>query len=149
MKDFFRTLFDYNYTVNQRLATVLSENPGKTSEKAVSLFSHILNAHQIWNNRVDPVQPPFAVWQYHSISDCSEIDKINYEHTLRILDNFEIETIITLPKIRGKIANKSVGDLLFHVINHASYHRGQIATEMRNSGLEPLLTDYFLFDKAL
>jgi uncharacterized damage-inducible protein DinB len=146
MKDFFRTLFEYNYTVNQQLAVALTENASKTSEKTVKLFSHILNAHQIWNNRIEPLQPAFAVWQHHPIENCGEIDRINYEHSLRILDNVEIDTIITLPKIRGKVANKSIRDLLFHVINHASYHRGQIATEMRNSGLEPLLTEYFLFE---
>ncbi|QLH28398.1 MAG: hypothetical protein HWD63_02710 [Candidatus Parvibacillus calidus] len=36
-------------------------------------------------------------------------------------------------------------DIIFHIINHSTYHRGQIAMEFRQSGLEPLNTDYIFY----
>ncbi len=35
-----------------------------------------------------------------------------------------------------------VEDVLTHVLMHSAYHRGQVALEMRASGLEPAYTDF-------
>lgn len=147
MKDFFATLFEYNHSINQELAAVLINNPEQASEKSIKLLSHILNAHQIWNNRIKPREPLYSVWQMHTVAECRQIDQTNFEHTLHILENTDINSIIHIPKVRGRAFNRSIRDLFFHVINHASYHRGQIATDFRQVGLEPLVSDYFLFEK--
>lgn len=39
----------------------------------------------------------------------------------------------------------SFGDTLLHVVNHGTYHRGQIACLLKLHGLEPAETDYILF----
>ena len=36
-------------------------------------------------------------------------------------------------------------DVLAHVMNHSTYHRGQVALAIREDGGEPLQTDYILF----
>ena len=43
---------------------------------------------------------------------------------------------------KGETWTNSVGDILTHVLLHSSYHRGQIATELRAAGLEPACTDF-------
>ncbi|NII28382.1 damage-inducible protein DinB [Pseudoflavitalea sp. X16] len=147
MKAFFKELFEYNHHINQKLGSALNANVEKTSENAIKLYSHILNAHQIWNNRIDPRHPAFGVWEIHAIQDCQDIDKKNYEHILLIIERFDLNSMIHHPKIKGKNASKSIGEILFHVINHSTYHRGQLATEFRQNGLEPLATDYILYEK--
>jgi len=81
MKQFFRELFEYGYHYNQQLWDVFNDNPDKISERAAALYNHILNAHQIWNNRIDPRQTVFGVWEAHPIQDCKNIDRVNYEHS--------------------------------------------------------------------
>ena len=147
MKAFFKELFEYSHHFNQKLGDVFAESPGKTSEKARNLYCHILNAHQIWNNRIDPVQKTFSVWQTHPMQDCKNIDKINYEHSLRIVDKFDLDELLNYTNTKGYTFRNSIRDTLFHVINHSTYHRGQIATEFRQSGIEPLVTDYILYKR--
>lgn len=147
MKAFFKELFDYNYHVNQKLTDVFNASADKTSEKAVKLFSHILNAQRVWNNRIDPRDPAFGVWDLHAIPDFRTIDQVNYEHTLHILDQLDLNGIVNY-NIRGTAYSKRIPELLFHVINHSTYHRGQIATEFKQNGLEPVATDYILYGKA-
>lgn len=89
MKQFFKELFEYSHHFNQKLGDAFNDNPGKTSERAVKLYNHILNAHQIWNNRIEPKQTAFGVWDIHPIKDCKNIDKTNYEQSLLILDTFD------------------------------------------------------------
>ena len=147
MKQFFKELFEYSNHCNQKLGDAFDDNPEKTSEKALKLFSHILNAHQIWNNRINPVQTTFKVWELQQVKDFKSIDKTNYEQTLEILDKFPLGEIINYSTSNGQAFSNSVRDILFHVINHSTYHRGQIATEFKLHGLDPLWTDYILYKR--
>lgn len=147
MKQFFKELFEYGHHFNQKLFEVISDNPDKTPEKAERLFNHVLNAHQIWNYRIDPKQPPFGVWELHAISDLKNIDQTNYEQTLQILDKFDLTETINYANSKGQTFSNSIPDILFHVVNHSTYHRGQIATEFKHHGLEPLVTDYIFYKR--
>jgi uncharacterized damage-inducible protein DinB len=147
MKDFFKELFEYSHHFNQKLAIVFNESPDKTSEKAIELFNHLLNAHQIWNNRIEPKQTLFGVWGLHPIKELQNIDKVNYEHTLYILEKFELTETINYSNSKGQAFQNSIKDIFFHVINHATYHRGQIATDFKQFGLEPPVTDYIFYKR--
>jgi uncharacterized damage-inducible protein DinB len=35
---------------------------------------------------------------------------------------------------------------MYHVVNHSTYHRGQVATMLRQLGTRPLPTDLLVFD---
>ncbi|MDG3584117.1 DinB family protein [Galbibacter pacificus] len=145
MKQFFKELFEYSHHFNQELSDIFIDKPDKTSEKAVKLFNHLLNAHQIWNNRINPEQPTFGVWELHDTKDLKNIDKINYEQTMQILDKFDLNGNLNYTNTKGQVFNNSIQNICFHIINHSTYHRGQIATEFKLHGIEPLVTDYILY----
>lgn len=144
MKTFFKELVEYGYHFNQKLGDAFITNPDKISEKSVLLYSHILNAHRIWNNRIDPKQPAFGVWEIHLIQSFKDIDKINYEHSLLILDTFDLNDIISYKNAKGR---NSIRDILFHIVNHSTYHRGQIASEFKQNGINPLVTDFIFYKR--
>lgn len=147
MKAFLKDIFEYNHHFNQKLGDIFNENSDKISEKAINLFSHILNAHQVWNNRIEPKQATFGIWEVHPIQSFKNIDKMNYEHTQLILNKSDLNKTIDYTTRTGQAFNKKIKDLLFHTINHSTYHRGQIATEMRQCGIEPLATDYIRYKR--
>lgn len=147
MKDFFKELFEYSHYFNQKLWDIFNENQDKVSQKSVQLYYHILSAHHIWNNRINAVQPLYKVWQMHPIQNCKEIDKANYESSLRILDGFNLNDTIHYKNTKGQDFDNSIRDTLFHVINHSTYHRGQIAAEFRRTNLEPIVTDYIFYKR--
>lgn len=147
MKSFFRELFEYNHHFNQELAKLFHENSDKVSERSIQLFSHVLNAHQIWNNRIDPQQPLYKVWDTHPIHRFEMMNATNFEHSQSILDNFEFDVKIDYVTSKGQPFSNDVRGILFHVINHSTYHRGQIATEFRIAGIEPLATDYIFYKR--
>lgn len=144
MKDFFKELLEYNHTCNQKVWNIFNENPKGSSENAIKLFSHILNAHHIWNCRINSIQETYGVWELQPIQQGRDIDKANYENSLLILKNVDLNQMITYTNTRGLVFNNSIRDTLFHVINHSTYHRAQIATDFRENGLVPLMTDYIL-----
>lgn len=147
MKPFFTELFEYSHHTNQKLAGIFIKHPKQTSEKAVRLFNHILNAHQIWNQRIETTQITFGVWDIHPIEDLLSIDKTNYQNTLHILEQYDLNTATTYTNTKGDTFDNSIRDILFHIVNHSTYHRGQIASEFRQNGLDPLVTDYIFFKR--
>lgn len=48
-------------------------------------------------------------------------------------------------KDAGPEWNTPFWQVVLHVVNHGSYHRGQLATLMRQSGIQPSATDLILF----
>ncbi len=147
MSSFLKELFDYNYHSNQRLAELLMEHEHQVSEKSISLFSHILNAQHIWNCRMNAVQPLYAVWDLQSFTDFKNIDTDNYERSIAILNKVDLTDDITYRNSKGVFTN-SYRDILFHIINHSTYHRAQIATECKLAGIEPLSTDYIFYKRS-
>lgn len=45
----------------------------------------------------------------------------------------------------GENRSYPIGELLVHLANHSTYHRGQVTTLLRQLGKTPTATDYLLF----
>jgi uncharacterized damage-inducible protein DinB len=147
VKSFFTNLFEYNHHYNQLMAEIMMQNTDKIPAKVLVLFSHMLNAHHIWNKRVKSQPTLYGVWQEHAIIDLKSIDQVNFEETLQIMDMYALEKVIDYTNsARTAFANK-VSDMLFHIINHSTYHRGQIALLFRQHGLDPLSCDYIFYKR--
>ncbi len=148
MKTFFEELFTYTHHCNQQLAAVLNEQPEKIDMKSMVLFSHMLNAHQIWNNRILGQPTGCTVWENRPNNTFTAIDLHNYNQTLILLGKFGLTDEIAYTTGNGKAFVNTVGNILFHVINHSTYHRGQIALLFRQNGVEPLATDYIFYKRS-
>lgn len=49
----------------------------------------------------------------------------------------------------GLEASSPVYDNLLHVVNHGTYHRGQIVTLLRQLGASPIVTDYVHYVRTM
>ena len=139
-------LFEYSNFYNQKLVELLKQHSGAVSEKSIQLINHIINAHQIWNSRILD-ETPFDVWIIHDFSDLQEIDVQNFQKSIRILEAKDFSEKIKYTNSKGELYTNSVMDILFHLVNHSTYHRAQIATECKSAGITPLVTDYIFFKR--
>jgi uncharacterized damage-inducible protein DinB len=145
MKPFFKELFEYNYSFNQKNLHLSFENQEKISKRLIKLNSHLVNVHGIWNNKIVPSTRTYTRWDIYALEDLIEIDHENYNNSSSIIDKFDLESQIQYSLSSGKSFSNSVQDILFQIINHSTYHRGQIATEFRQCNMEPLLTDWIFY----
>lgn len=141
-----KDLFDYNNNCNERLIQSLAKL-NDPPEKSIELISHILNAHSIWNGRIISEKPIYQVWQIHPVGAFYAINKKNYQDTLAILEGGLEARDVYYKNSKGVKFSNQVPDILMHIVNHSTYHRGQIATDMRRHGFEPLVTDYILYKR--
>jgi uncharacterized damage-inducible protein DinB len=147
MNDFFKDLFQYNQDCNQRLTERIALHEGAVSSKTLHLFSHVLNAHHIWNSRIGKQKNVYDRMQLHSPHDFKQIDLDNHVTTLSIIDSGILPDELNYVNTKGEQAIHKVQDILFHVVNHSTYHRGQIASDLKQCGIEPVVTDFIFYKK--
>lgn len=147
MKTFFHQLFDYNYFCNKKLIEACAEFeqlPGKSGE----LFSHVLNAHHIWNARILGEVPGVGVWDVHEFPAWEEMHYDNQRNSFEIITNADsFEQRIAYENSEDRSFANSLQDILFHIVNHSTHHRGQIAREFRENQIEPLTLDYIFYKR--
>lgn len=147
MKGFFNQLFDYNFYCNKKLIEECNAT-NTVPEKSKELFSHILNAHHIWNARILGKPSELKVWQLHEVKDWGDIHYENQRSSFEILTNADdFEVRIDYENSEGRLFTNTLQDILFHIINHSTHHRGQIAANFRNNGLEPSPLDYVFYKR--
>lgn len=146
MIEFFKDVFEYHNHFNQLLADQLIENSDKISKRSIPLFSHMINAHQIWNSRLLKSKS-FGVNDERTLEENKTHDKLNYTNTLQILSQFDLQQVISYRTTRGDEFSNTVQQMLFQVVNHHSHHRGQIISDLRQNGIDPIMTDYIFYKR--
>ncbi|MEH6679721.1 MAG: DinB family protein [Sediminicola sp.] len=147
MHRFFNELFDYNFYCNRKLieACNLME---KVPDRSVTLFSHILDAHHIWNARMSNRTPEYAVWQLQDLRDWANIHYENQRNSFDIITNADdLGKRVEYENSQGRRYTNNLQDMLFHIINHSTHHRAQIAVDFRQNGLEPIPMDFTLYKR--
>lgn len=147
MEEFFNELFDYNFYCNKTLIEAFVKFE-EVPEKSASLFSHILNAHHLWNARLTGAEASFTVWQDHPLNTWQDIHYENQRNTFEIITNTrDFDQRIDYQNSEGRLFTNTVQDILFHIINHSTHHRAQILFDLRNNGLETVSLDYVFYKR--
>src|SRR5690606_723584 len=147
MKAFCQDTFQYTHQCNKQLIEVLIKHPETYSEKISLLACHTLNAHHIWNHRILGIAPALKVWQELEIEDLHFINNENFEHSMEILQKKSLNKAINYTNSKGENFTNTVSEIFFHIINHTTYHRGQLMSLLKTKGVEPIVTDYIFYKR--
>ncbi len=140
-----------NTTVLNRFAEIAATGQ-EVPAVALRLFSHVLNAQMIWISRINGVPSPVKVWQEHDLTGCQQLHGQTSEtlHQLMVqADETELQRLISYANSLGDKYESAVHDMLTHAVVHASYHRGQVATRLREHGFVPVNSDFITYCREL
>ncbi|MGG1922373.1 DinB family protein [Chryseobacterium sp. NRRL B-14798] len=146
MKEKLIDLFEYTHHFNAEMIKVISENRELINDKTVSLINHTFNAQQIWNARILG-EETFEVWQINPFESLEEINHKNFLKSIDIISNLDLDKRIEYQNSRGTKFENTIFEMLFHAINHSTYHRGQINSLLKQKGITPVLTDYIFYKR--
>ncbi len=136
--------FAYDHWANREALASL-RSAGAPPPRALKLLAHILGAEHLWLGRLKRDGKAVVVWPQHSLEECAaQIAELRglWQEYLEPLTPELLSTPISYVNSKGEPWTNSVADILFHVILHSAYHRGQIARELRAAGHEPAYTDF-------
>lgn len=140
-------MFEHVFWSNQRLLETLQKV--EIEKQQLRLFSHILNAEQVWATRLKGMDSShLAIWSDGELAVCEKLIKQNEEDFKTILADIaeaDLDNLLSYKNSKGEEFKTSIRDILIHVALHGQYHRGQINSRLRVDGLEPVGLDYILF----
>ncbi len=133
-------LFVYDDWANREEVARLRQLP--SAPAALRLLGHIIGAEWLWITRIRNENAKMPVWPELTLDQCAaEVDLLRAAWQ-KILQTVDRESIIDYRNSKGESWSNSVDDILTHVAMHGTYHRGQIATVVRQGGETPAYTDY-------
>jgi uncharacterized damage-inducible protein DinB len=145
LRDLLKDAYERHHFCNKEILRTFRGIGEGVPEKASTLIAHIANAQHVWNHRVLGKEAEHGIWELHALDELEDLEEKNRECSFWILENEELEKSIDYRNSKGKAYRNLLRDILFHVVDHGSYHRGQIAREMRENGFDPLVSDYVIF----
>jgi uncharacterized damage-inducible protein DinB len=146
MKEFLQELFRYNQEANRHHIQVIS-NMASGDDEILKVFSHILNSHAIWLDRIKGHRPRYKVWEVHDPGTLSQINYTVHKQTHAIISNEGqgyLDRIVGYTNSRGYTYENRIREILFHAYNHSAHHRGQVARMIREAGTPPPVADYII-----
>ncbi len=128
----------------------LSQDRGSSFKSLFDTLNHIYLAELIWITRVegDPATKMEDLPAPADIAALGEAWPLLHQRWIdwaKSLDDWS--NILT---IRGRFGEFAVPywKLVMHLMNHGSYHRGQLATMLRQAGIKPPATDLMMFYRS-
>ncbi|HEU4748986.1 MAG TPA: DinB family protein [Gemmatimonadaceae bacterium] len=146
----FARLYDHLCWADRKVLESLrsTENP---PARALALYAHVLGAEHVWLTRIHSKPAAVAVWPSLTIDECEELANANCEafgSLVKTLTPASLAKQIAYTNTAGASFISTLEDILVHVALHGSYHRGQIAISLRESGEVPAPTDYIAFARG-
>lgn len=145
-----RTLFEYNGWANRRVAASLRTMAG-TVDRPLKLFSHALNAERLWLSRFAGGAGPMP-WDDHTLDECDRLVEENHAAYAKFLDTAEARddrSMFAYRNTEGVASQTSLRDIFLQVLTHGCYHRGQIATAVKEGGGTPAQTDFIHYTREI
>jgi uncharacterized damage-inducible protein DinB len=153
-----RRLFGYDAWANIRLldaAESLGDDawtrPIESSFASLrATFAHIAGAEFVWLQRwMGEKNAPVPSWyddpSVTTLRDVFNSIDIQRREFLGGLSDAELEQPLEYNNIAGEACRYALGDALYQVVNHSTYHRGQVVTQLRQLGAKPPATDFLVF----
>src|SRR5205085_11945110 len=125
--------------------TLASLRPAETPARALRFMAHVVAAEFMWLGRIKQWKDSVTVWpewtREQSEAQAGKLPPL-WQELLRGMKPAGLDQPTSYVNSKGQEWANACGDILTHVLLHSSYHRGQIAAELRAAGLTPAYTDY-------
>jgi uncharacterized damage-inducible protein DinB len=128
----------------------LNRDLGSSFRSIRDTLAHMVGSEWVWFERwtgPSPASPP----DWIASSGLEELAvklgdlEARRRDFLSALDDAELERARPFKLFSGRAGEAPLRDLLVHLANHSTYHRGQVVTMLRQVGAAAPSTDYLIF----
>ena len=149
-----RVLYDYNAWANHRSLNAAAGLTNEQFTKAMGssfgsvrdTLAHIYGAEWVWLERFQGRSPESLPNPAES-ADLASLRALWVEQEARLLafvgklTQEDLNRVIEYQTLKFGMYSNPLWQSMQHVVNHGTYHRGQVTTLLRQMGAQPILTD--------
>lgn len=110
-------------------------------------LGHLHPVNQVWLTRMQGGLP--AAIDSHLFSNHDETEQafleMKQQVDLFLCDEPDVTQEVSYKNKKGTVFQQTVFEIIQHLVNHGTYHRGNIAAMIRQSGYEGTSTVYITF----
>jgi uncharacterized damage-inducible protein DinB len=153
-----RILYDYNAWANRRAvhaASALTKDQflkpmGSSFGSVRDTLAHVCGAEWIWLERFQG-RSPASMPDVTEYGDAESLRAKWAEQEARLLafvgklTQEDLNRVIEYKTLRFGVYKNPLWQSMQHLVNHGTYHRGQVTTLLRQHGATPILTDLMHF----
>ena len=153
-----RVLYDYNAWANHRALQAASAlTPEQFTHALGSSFSsvrdtlaHICAGEWVWMERFQGRSPSAFPDAQQFTTPATLSDHWHAQEALLLvfvngLTQEDLNRVMEYKTFKFGVYRNPLWQSMQHVVNHGSYHRGQVTTLLRQLGAQPILTDLMHF----
>jgi uncharacterized damage-inducible protein DinB len=126
-------------TPEQLVAPVVSSFPS-----VLATLAHLVGVEWLWLRRWTG-DDPGSMPEWVGAPDLPDLEArlaaVEVERAA-FLTNADLDRMVSYHGLDGQAFSLRLGSLMRHVVNHSTYHRGQLATMLRQLGQTPPGTDF-------
>jgi uncharacterized damage-inducible protein DinB len=153
-----RQLYDYNAWADRRaMEAAAALMPEQFTKPLGSSFSsvrdtlaHIYGAEWIWLERFQG-RSPASLPDGNQFANLASLRERWLEHEARLLGfvrglaQADLDRMMEYRTLKFGVYRNPLWQSMQHLVNHGTYHRGQVTTLLRQLGAQPILTDLMHF----
>lgn len=161
MKEILNQLSAYNFWANQLLLDVINQLPEEKQKQEVpSSFSslyktvlHVWSAESVWWQRMKLLERLYIPAESFS-GDMKELisqllnQNRQWNEWIANASEHQLQHVFQYQNFKKEQFKQPTYQMLIHVFNHATYHRGQLVNMLRQLGVEKVpATDFIVWSR--
>ena len=159
MKQIFLQYAAYNLWANKILSDkaaqlsndILYKDMGSSFGSICSTFVHLMDVESVWWQRLklqEHVLWPGTVMKenFEEISQKLLSQSKQWQDTIAAANENYFSHVFAYYNSKKEFFKQPVYEMLLHLFNHQTYHRGQIVTMMRQNGVNNIDISHFIID---
>lgn len=154
---FVQELVNYHYWANDRILKAVESLPaeayhqelGNSFSSIAATLAHLMYAEAVWLSRwtgeTIPAPTPDEVASPAAARERWRSLEERFRRFVAGLEAGDLERVHTMRNTAGKEFQHPLREMLLQVLNHGTYHRGQVVTMLRQVGAGAVSTDLILY----
>jgi len=153
MNDDLLKMHEYHVWANEKLLKHLRGAPDAFTAPVsgpfpsiARTFGHIYDVDTVWFSRMQGESPEsFGDTSFANADEAMERLASLHRKVRDFLKNEDGSRLIRYRNTRGDWFENRLSDLVRHMVNHGTYHRGNVTAMLYQAGLKGIATDYIFF----
>jgi uncharacterized damage-inducible protein DinB len=157
----FRQLYAFNRWATERILQAVASLPqeqfqqdlGSSFRSIRDTLVHMMSGEWVWLSRWNGSSPAAMPEHWQEVgfermsAEWTELDG-QLQAFVGNLTEDGLDRLISYRSTAGEPFTTPLSQMLRHVVNHSTYHRGQVATMLRQSGAAAPATDLIVFYRS-